>query len=142
MKKRTNCFNPKRKIASPEEYPENSREKLVSNVKYGGNPEHKKSPSDYGLTPPSSPRPGKTLCDGVNTISKKDAETYLKSGFQKGMLSVRKESNWPQNVWAVSPKGEVYEAQLENKDLGTYHGYPMPVDDDFRREVIAEWKKR
>lgn len=35
--------------------------KLASQVKYGGNPEHKRNPGNFGLTPPSGPRPGKSL---------------------------------------------------------------------------------
>jgi hypothetical protein len=42
----------------------------------------------------------------------------------------------------VSDAGEVFEAQLENPAQGTYHGYPMPEDDDFRRLVLKEWKAR
>jgi hypothetical protein len=34
------------------------------------------------------------------------------------------------------------EAQLENAERGIYHGYPMPVSDPFRREVLARWGER
>jgi hypothetical protein len=57
------------------------------------------------------------------------------------MVSLQTHHGWPQNVWAVLDD-EAYEAQLENRSQGAYHGYPMPSDDDFRRLVILEWKRR
>lgn len=58
------------------------------------------------------------------------------------MVSVRQVQGWPQNVWAVGDDGEVFEAQLENAVQGIYHGYPIPVDDDFRERVLNEWTQR
>ncbi|MHB8885663.1 MAG: hypothetical protein ACYC5H_11405 [Methylovirgula sp.] len=116
------------------------RDALCARVAYGGNPEHKRSPGDYGLRPPAQPRPGKTLCDAQ--ILKSEALLLLRAGLQKGMVSFRAESEWPQNIWSVAETGEAFEAQLENPQQGIYHGYPMPIDDDFRLEVICEWKKR
>jgi hypothetical protein len=140
MKKRTG-YNPKRKIAPPNHCPEEQRAKWVANAKYGGNPEHKKRPADYDLTPPASPRPGKTLCDAERPLMKPEAEGLLREGFRKGMISQRTDNTWPQNVWAVSD-GQAFEAQLENSAQGVYHGYPMPLDDDFRTVVMDEWSKR
>ena len=98
---------------------------------------------DFGLTPPSSPRAGKTLCDSADTpISKSEALELLRSGILRGMVSERVVRGWPQNVWAVSATGEPFEAQLENPEQGRYHGYPMPLDDDFRAIVLTEWRRR
>ena len=58
------------------------------------------------------------------------------------MISRPSGERWPQNVWAVSEDGQLFEAQLENPASGVYHGYPMPQDDDFRDIVLAEWQKR
>ena len=58
------------------------------------------------------------------------------------MVSVQTRDGWPQNVWAVSETGELFEAQLENATRGSYHGYPMPLSDDFRSSVIGEWNRR
>ena len=58
------------------------------------------------------------------------------------MISPAQRGEWPQNVWAVSESGVAFEAQLENKILGVYHGYPMPMADDFRTMVIQEWERR
>jgi hypothetical protein len=32
------------------------------------------------------------------------------------------------------------EAQLENQELGTYHGYPMPENDPLFCKVLEKWK--
>jgi hypothetical protein len=57
------------------------------------------------------------------------------------MVSVQSRDAWPQNVWSVL-EGEAYEAQLENREVGVYHGYPMPSDDDFRHLILLEWGRR
>lgn len=141
MKKRSG-YNPKRKIAPADKFTEKERTSFARRCSYGGNPEHKRNPANYGLTPPSSPRPGKTLCDASGNISKADAKRLITAGFRKGMVSVRDINGWPSNVWSVSKEDEVYEACLENRVQGIYHGYPMPNDDDFRAKVIEEWKQR
>ncbi|MBN2497984.1 MAG: hypothetical protein JXR96_25545 [Deltaproteobacteria bacterium] len=117
-------------------------ERYITEARYGGNPEHKTRPGDYGLTPPCNPRPGKTLCDEDRDFLKSEAIALLKRGFRRGMVSVQERNGWPQNVWALSDEGEAFEAQLENQMTGTYHGYPMPEEDDFRSAVIEEWRRR
>jgi hypothetical protein len=42
----------------------------------------------------------------------------------------------------VSRGGEAFEAQLDNQIAGSYHGYPMATEDDFRLKVMEEWDKR
>jgi hypothetical protein len=138
--KRKDGYNPKRRIAPESMLSRARRDVLGGRVVYGGNPEHKRSRGDYGLVPPVQPRPGKTLCDAQ--ILKAEALLLLRAGFQKGMVSLCAEDKWPQNVWSVAETGDVFEAQLENPEQGVYHGYPKPIDDDFRTEVIREWKKR
>ena len=49
-------------------------------VKYGGNPEHKRNPGDFGLTPPSQPRADKTLCDEVAVFKRTTALRLLRKG--------------------------------------------------------------
>lgn len=133
--------NPKRKIANIDTMSENVRNDLAQKCKYVGSPVHKRDPGDYDLTPPSAPRPGKTLCDPYK-ICKADAQNLLQSGFERGMLSVRNSNTWPEIVWAVSDAEVVFEAQLDNQEQGTYHGYPLQTDDPFREEVLREWKGR
>lgn len=135
-------FNPKRRLAPVGRLDAASRDELAKRCRYGGNPEHKRNPADYGLTPPTNPRPGKTICDGERVILKDEARTLLVAGLVRGMMSERTVNGWPQNVWAVNEAGLVFEAQLENQTTGSYHGYPMPTDDDFRALILAEWRVR
>lgn len=142
MRRRENIYNPKRSILPADQWSTAIRLQRAGDAQYGGNPEHKMNPGDYGLTPPASPRPGKTLCDSERDLLRAEALTLLRSGLQRGVVSAQMRNGWPQNVWAVSENGEVFESQLENQATGTYHGYPMPEDDDFRELVLQEWRSR
>jgi hypothetical protein len=113
---------------------------LAAQVGYGGNPEHKRNPGDFGLTPPSLPRADKPLCDEVGIFRKCDAEQLLREGVRRGLVSRQCRSGFPQNVWAVTTNGKPLEAQLENADTGVYHGYPMPSSDPFSEEVLIRWE--
>lgn len=131
------AFNPKRCIASP---PDSlALAQLAARVRYGGNPEHKRNPGDFGLTPPASPRRNKTLCDEARIVRRSVALELLREGIRRGLVSQWNGTGYPQNVWAVSAEGIPLEAQLENPANGTYHGYPMPDGDPFRERVIARW---
>lgn len=111
---------------------------LVARVSYGGNPEHKRSPGDFNLTPPALPWADASKCDDAGIFDRETALRYLRSGMQRGLVSERWPSEFPQNVWAVSDDGIALEAELENPELGTYHGYPL-LDDPFREEVLKRW---
>ncbi|HED13195.1 MAG TPA: hypothetical protein ENI62_05995 [Gammaproteobacteria bacterium] len=132
-------YNPKRRIASSAN--SDSLMDLISKVRYGGNPEHKRNPGDFDLTPPSSPRMDKACCDDVAIFSKGKALRLLKKGLQKGLVSKRQNHGFPQNIWSVTAKGEPLEAQLENAETGTYHGYPLPGNDPFRAVVLQWWNQ-
>ncbi len=134
-------YNPKRRVAPADRWSPDEREARARDVGYGGNPEHKLHPNDYGLQPPTSPRPGKSLCDAERQFPKADAERILAEGVRRGLVSVRMRGDWPQNVWSVDD-GVPFEAQLENAGRGIYHGYPMPEEDIFREIVIREWNAR
>lgn len=114
---------------------------LADRVSYGGNPEHKKNPGDFGLTPPSDPRQAKSLCDVAHIFSRKEALDLLRQGITKGLVSDREEQGWPKNVWSVTNDGIPLEAQLENAQIGCYHGYPMPDSDPLASEVIFRWRQ-
>lgn len=140
--RRPDVYNPKRKMIPP---PVSDPEKknlvdLARQIHYGGNPEHKRNPGDFGLTPPGQPRPGKTLCDSVHIVSRKVAIELLQEGMRRGLISEARHGPWPQNIWAVDSQGNALEAQLENPDCGIYHGYPMPESDPFRQNVLKRWK--
>lgn len=142
MKKRK-TWNPKRQLQSPPASKE-QRQKLAdlaSRAQYGGNPEHKRNPGDFGLTPPSGHRLGKTLCDAAGITTRAAALDMLREGMRRGLVSEQIRGNeWPQNVWAVSEDGIPLEAQLEQQENGTYHAYPMQSDDALAAEVLKRWK--
>ena len=130
-------FNDKRRICQTSGH-ENLAD-LVEKVSYTGNPAHKRNPGDFGLSPPAEPRGDKTLCDSVGIFSKADATRLLKTGISKGLVSEQVRGGFPQNVWAVDEDGNPLEAQLENRSQGTYHGYPLAVNDPFRDAVLTCW---
>lgn len=112
---------------------------LASLARYGGNPQHKRSPGDFGLTPPAEPRPDKTLCDASGVLSRNEALLLLCEGLRKGLVSVQVRNGWPQNVWAVASSGVPIEAMLDNEVTGSYHGYPMLEGDPLREEILRAW---
>lgn len=140
MKSRYGEFNPKRRIKSLEKSDLQRLEDLGHVVRYGGNPEHKMNPGDFGLSPPSEPRVGKSLCDDAGVFSRKDALALLKDGLRKGLVSDRLVGKWPKNIWTLTADGKPIEAQLENSETGTYHGYPMPSSDPLAAEVVRRWE--
>jgi hypothetical protein len=133
-------FNRKRRICGAEDLPQDLRQ-LADRVAYGGNPEHKRNPGDFGLTPPSRPRPDKSLCDGVGIFERKEDLRLLRQGIRRGWISAAACGGFPQNVWTVTADGHPLEAQLENADKGAYHGYPLPEDDPMHEVILREWKK-
>ena len=133
-------YNPKRRLR--ENQPDKDLQKLALKVKYGGNPEHKRNPGDFGLIPPALPRPDKTLCDEVEIFSKKEATRLLRKGVRMGLVSFREINGFPKNIWTVNKEGCPLEAQLENQAQGIYHGYPMPENDPFRQLVLEKWRTK
>jgi hypothetical protein len=121
-----------------------ARQEALNDVRavpsYGGNPEHKRNPGDFGLDPPSYPRLGKTLCDAIHISTRAEAMELLLEGLSRGLFSAQARGLWPQNVWAVTDDGQPLEAQLEGD--GRYHGYPMPENDPFREEVLTRWEQK
>lgn len=117
---------------------------LFSRISYGGNPQHKKNPGDFGLNPPSDPRPVKSLCDSINVFKRSQALKLLKEGVKRGLISEQiNESGFPKCIWSVLEleNGNLVplESQLENPLLGVYHGYPLPKADPMYEEVLKRW---
>lgn len=139
MRKRKS-FNHKRRIRT--ECDPKKLKELAEKVSYGGNPEHKRNPGNFNLTPPAQPRADKTLCDNVGIFSSAKAKNLLKKGIRKGMISEQERQGYPRNIWSVTSDGEALEAQLENPYKGVYHGYPMPDTDPMRKMVLEQWEKR
>jgi hypothetical protein len=139
MKRRSGQFNPKRKMLQIEQCKFHDLLDLSLQAQYGGNPEHKRSPGDFNLIPPSGPRAGKSLCDSVKIFTRREALDLLREGIKNGLVSERFVGCWPKNVWSVMDNGIPLEAQLESAEQGAYHGYPMQTEDPFCEEVIKQW---
>ena len=58
---------------------------LAARVRYGGNPEHKRNPGDFGLTPSARLRADKTACDEVGITKRQVALRLLREGIKKGL---------------------------------------------------------
>ena len=129
--------NPKRRLY---EGSQQALEELAQRACYTGNPSHKRNPGDFGLKPPSQPRPGKTLCDGTGIFSREDAQHLLEEGIRRGSVSAQWRNGWPQNVWTVTGMGTVLETALENQETGTYHGYPLQESDPMRECILDFWR--
>lgn len=130
-------FNPKRKIRA---VASDALANLANRVKYAGSPFHKRNPGDFGLSPPSQPRPDKTLCDATGITTVRESLRLLRLGVSKGLISEQTRGGFPQNIWSVTDDGIPLEAQLTNRETGVYHGYPMPSSDDFRDQVLRHWR--
>ena len=132
-------FNRKRRIASPKPKPESLSE-LVQKISYIGSSYHKRNPGDFGLIPPSQPRPDKTLCDGAGILSRASAQRLLEEGARRGLVSDNRQDGFPKHIWAVTEENVVLEAKYNNSGPGHYHGYPLPVADPFREIVLKHWQ--
>jgi hypothetical protein len=131
--------DPKRRIAAPDRLDPQKRHALASRLTYVGSGHHKLRPGNYGFQPPVNPRPWKSVCDGRRPISKEEAAALLRAGIANGMFSNFADNGTPKYVWAVDAEGEVYEAKLGSDG---YHGYRLEEEDDFRKLVLEEWRKR
>ena len=90
MRKRK-VFNPKRRLCTDAQLNGKRHlfEDLAKRARYSGNPEHKRNPGDFGLDPPGSPRPGKTLCDVLEIYTRAAAVALLRAGLRKERLASR-----------------------------------------------------
>ena len=117
---------------------------IYSKVKYRGNPLHKKNPGDFGFDPPSAARPGKSLCDSASIFNKKEALNLLREGVKRGLISSQRVGSYPQNIWAVKefPDGNrmPLESQLDNREEGSYHRYPLPETDPMHDMILEKWE--
>lgn len=137
-------FNPKRRIRSWQGSVADVAfgTALSAKVRYTGNPAHKRDPGDFKLTPPAAPRANATLCDDAGVNRRRIARALLRKGASKGLVDDRPGSRYPRLIWVVDDAGVVFEAQLENADRGEYHGYPMPLSDPLRNEVLRAARER
>lgn len=116
---------------------------LHNNVVYEGSPYHKRSPGDFGLIPPASPRPDKTLCDEAGIEYRSTAIELLARAIDGGLVSDGTEPNsFPKQLWVVDDQGRVFEAMYGGSRAGCYHGYPIRRTDPLFKQVSAAWKGR
>lgn len=132
-------FNPKRALA--DNPPRDKLERLAQMVCYRGNPEHKRNPGDFGLTPPACAKRSKMLCDDAGVFSRETANRLLREGVKRGLVSKQERNGFPQNIWAVTEDKVPLEAQLENEQTGAYHGYPMDAKDRLFPDVCVRWNE-
>lgn len=133
-----NSSNPKRRIAPLGSY---DIDRLLRDARYVGSALHKTRPADYGFTPPTAPRPHKSVCDDIRIVKHREASELLRSGIALGMVSRYRVMGLPKYIWAVDVAGEVYEAKLDANHC--YHGYRLRADERaMRRLVMREWKRR
>ena len=108
-------------------------ESLAGRVSYTGSEAHKRNAGNFGVG--TRPRPDATLCDEVKIYDKEVAERLLKGGVEAGLVSEQTDNDYPKQIWSVQDD-LVFEAQLENREQGTYHGYPLLNRVDSRRQSI------
>lgn len=112
---------------------------LLQAAKYEGSPQHKRNPGDFGLTPPSSPRPDKTLCDEAGIFGKQRADQLLRSAIERGLVSEDFTTDgFPKQLW-VYDGVNAFEAMLGGSTRGCYHGYPIRKTDPFFDELREAW---
>lgn len=136
MQRRTS-FNRKRQIQDGRDPSELNI--LAGKLRYGGNPVHKRNPLSFDLPYANRRRWDGSACETAGITKLAQALRLLREGARRGLISVQTRGGFPQNVWAVTQDGIPLEAQLENREQGSYHGYPMDETDDFREEVLKRW---
>ena len=129
----------RRRLAPRGTYADQVLLSMIQNVKYSGNPVHKKHPGNFALSPPANHRPGKTLCDYSGIFRKEDALALLRRGMELGTISMPGKDGWPRRIWAVGESEMLLEAQPDA--IGSYHGYPLISKDPFHSKVINIWRE-
>jgi hypothetical protein len=134
--------DPKRRIEELDRFTLNERKDLAARLSYVGSGHHKLFPGVYGFGPSASPRPSKSVCDGVRVIPKHEAADLLLIGVLKGMFSTPLSDGYPTYVWSVDNNGEAYEANTHPNNRGQYHGYRLEEHDPMRELVLKAWEQR
>lgn len=119
---------------------EEERSFLRQSATYEGSPHHKRSPGDFGLTPPAAPRPDKTLCDEAGVMKRAIASDLLQRAIERGLASEAVGApRFPKQLWAIDAEGQVFEAMYGGSKLGAYHGYPIRQSDPLFDEITEVW---
>lgn len=121
--------------------PEERRD-LRQRARYEGNPQHKRNPADFGLTPPAAPRPEKTLCDEAGVLRRAEAEALLLAAIERGLASEADAApGTPKQLWVVDAQGRVFEAMHGGSRVGCYHGYPIRQSDPLFARIVRAWSE-
>jgi hypothetical protein len=84
---------------------------LREHAGYEGIAYHKRTPGDFGLTPPAAPRPDKTLCDEANVTQRSLADALLARAIEGGLVSDAEGApGFPKQMWVVDESGQAFEA--------------------------------
>lgn len=122
---------------------DHEREFLRSHAGYEGIAYHKRSPGDFGLTPPAAPRPDKTLCDEANVTRRAIANALLARAIDGGLVSDAEGApGFPKQMWVVNESGQAFEAMYGGSRAGLYHGYPIRRTDPLFDEIVRAWERR
>lgn len=114
----------------------------LDEARYEGSPLHKRNPGDFGLSPPASPRPEKTLCDEAAVFSKAKAEELFAEAVRRGLVSEpTTNTGYPKEIWVVAEDGQVFEGMYGGSRTGCYHGYPIRRSDPLFDEVTRAWNQ-
>jgi hypothetical protein len=113
---------------------------LREHASYEGSPYHKRSPGDFGLIPPASPRPDATLCDEAGVHLRDAAQALFASAINGGLVSESATSEgFPRQLWVIDEQGRVFEAMYGGSRSGRYHGYPIRKSDPLFAQVQKAW---
>lgn len=119
------------------------REFLRNHAGYEGISYHKRTPGDFGLSPPAAPRPDKTLCDEANVTRLARANALLTRAIEGGLASDAEGApGFPKQMWVVDESGQVFEAMYGGSRAGLYHGYPIRRTDPWFDEIIKAWERQ
>ena len=111
---------------------------LRSSAWYEGAAYHKRSPGDFNLSPPSDPRPDKTLCDVAGVMRLAEAQALLSCAIEGGLVSEAVTADGvPKQRWAIDDRGWVFEAIHGGSRPGAYHGYPILSVDPLSEVVTS-----
>ena len=92
---------PDRRILDATASTDAARRALALRVWYVGSANHKLKPGDYGFVPSHNPRPSKSVCDDLRSVSLQEASELFNRGIMLGMFSVLSSVGVPKYVWAV-----------------------------------------
>jgi len=116
---------------------------LHEQAQYEGSPLHKKEPNNFGLTPPASPRPDKTLCDEAGIFDKEIAIELFHQAIDVGLVSAKdKATGFPAQMWVIDQNGRVFELIYGGSRTGRYHGYPIRRSNPLFDKISTAWAVR